>query len=453
MSSEPVISLKKVGKFFEIYNRPRDRLWQILWCGRKKFYKEYWACTDIDLDIYPGQCLGIVGRNGAGKSTLLQLIAGTLAPSRGTVFTRGRLAALLELGSGFNPEFTGRENVFLNAAILGLTNAEITDRYASIAAFADIGEFMDRPVKTYSSGMALRLAFAVMANVNADILIIDEALAVGDAFFTQKCMRFLRDFIATHTVIFVSHDTNAVCSLCTDALLMESGRVTLAGSPRDVAQKYLEELYADQQPEMRLEESAPEKSTQTDIPDCQVRDMRQELFNASQLRNDIELFQFKAGSAGFGTGRGTIENVWFADSNGAPYSWIVGGEKIFLHIQCAIHKPIASPIVGFLVANAFGQQLFGDNTWLACRSQETRLEAGDTLRAVFGFQMPILAPGEYYVTAALGEGTPGKHIQHHWRHDALVFTSHTSSVASGLIGVPMFSIELVKNRGAHNAAV
>lgn len=450
MCSEPVVALKNVGKFFEIYERPRDRLWQMLWRGRKKFYREYWACADINLDVRAGQCLGIVGRNGAGKSTLLQLMAGTLVPSTGTVTRRGRLAALLELGSGFNPEFTGRENVFLNAAILGLDNSEINARYDSIAEFADIGEFMDRPVKTYSSGMALRLAFAVMANVDAEILIIDEALAVGDAFFTQKCMRFLRDFIRSHTVIFVSHDTNAVCSLCTDAILMESGRIVLAGGPKEVAQKYLEGIYGDQQTEMALEESSPALDTPpSPITSRHVaRDMRQDLFNASPLRNDIEIFPFRPENAGFGTGRGTVENVWFADGTGAPYSWIVGGETLFLHIECAIHQPMNNPIVGFLVANSFGQQLFGDNTWLACQSDPISLQAGDRLHAIFGFQMPVLAPGDYSVTAALAEGTPASHVQHHWRHDALLFTAHASSVASGLVGVPMFSIDLVKNRHA-----
>lgn len=441
MSSEPVISLKNVGKFFEVYDHPRDRLWQILWHGHKKFYKEYWACADINLNIYQGECLGIVGRNGAGKSTLLQLIAGTLTPSTGTVNVHGRLAALLELGSGFNPEFSGKDNVFLNAAILGLSQEEISGRYAKIAEFADIGEFMDRPVKTYSSGMALRLAFAVMANVDADILVIDEALAVGDAFFTQKCMRFLRDFIASHTVIFVSHDTNAVCSLCTDTILMESGRITLAGSPKDVSQKYLEDLYGGQQEEMSLARRQP-KQSEPPIHVEPVRDMRQDLLNASCLRNDIEIFPFRPNNSGFGTGRGTIENVWLADANGDAYAWVVGGEKVFLHILCVIHAEIHNPIVGFLAANSFGQHLFGDNTWLTYKKQDMFMQAGDRLHAVFGFQMPILAPGEYYITAALGEGTPQNHIQHHWRHDALAFTAHASSVACGIMGVPMFSIEM-----------
>lgn len=443
MSCSPVISLHNVSKFYEIYDRPRDRLWQILFRGRKKFYREYWACADINLEIYPGECLGIIGRNGAGKSTLLQLMAGTLAPSAGSVTVNGRLAALLELGSGFNPDFTGKENVFLNAAILGLSHTEIGARYKDICEFADIGDFMDRPVKTYSSGMALRVAFAVMANVDADILIIDEALAVGDAFFTQKCMRFLRDFMQNHTVIFVSHDTNAVCSLCSRAALMESGRITTLGSPLDVSRKYLEDLYADQQGDLQLAPS-PLSHQENAAPALPLKDMRQEIFNSSNLRNDLQIFPFEQDSQSFGSGHATVANVWLANAANEPYAWIVGGEVVYLHITCKAHKNIANPIIGFFVSNAYGQNLFGDNTWLALRNQSFQFAQDDTFEVVFGFQMPILAPGEYYVAVAIAEGTPEKHMQHHWRHEALVFVSHSSSVSSGLMGVPMLSVELKK---------
>lgn len=446
MSSEAVVTFRGVGKFFELYAKPRYRLWQMLWRGRKKFYQEYWACADLDLEIARGECLGIVGRNGAGKSTLLQLMAGTLTPSIGQVAVHGRVAALLELGSGFNPEFSGRENVFLNAAILGLTQQEIRERYPKIVEFADIGEFIEMPVKTYSSGMALRLAFAVMANVDADILIIDEALAVGDAFFTQKCMRFLRDFMARNTVVLVSHDTNAICSLCSRAIMLQDGRIKLSGSPRDVSQKYLEELYSERQGEaqMRLGQARQAEEPAHVEAFTPLRDMRQDIFNNSNLRNDIEIFQFNESEKGFGTGRGEIRDVWLANAQDERLAWVVGGEIVSLHIVCAVHQPIPDPIVGFIVVNAFGQQLFGDNTWLAYRNQKLMLATGDKLHTVFRFQMPMLAPGEYYVTAALGEGTPDKHIQHHWRHEALVFNARASSVASGLVGIPMLDIKMAR---------
>lgn len=439
MSSEPVISMQHVGKYYEIYQKPEHRLWQMLLAGRKKFYHEHWACADINLDVQKGECLGIIGRNGAGKSTLLQLMAGTLTPSSGRILVNGRVAALLELGSGFNPEFSGRDNVFLNAAILGLSTGEIRERFPAIAEFADIGDFIDRPVKTYSSGMTLRLAFAVMANVDADILIIDEALAVGDAFFTQKCMRFLRDFMARNTVVFVSHDTNAVCSLCTRALLLEAGRLKLAGSPREVSRKYLEDLYAERQEKVNL--TVPAESRKWSEP---IQDMRREIYNGSTLRNDIEIFQFNQEEAGFGTGNASITEVWLANAGGERYAWIVGGEVVFLHIVCSVNAPVNSPVVGFIVANSWGQQLFGDNTWLAFRDKLMELTPGEKLHVTFKFQMPVLACGEYFVTAAIGEGTPENHIQHHWRHDAMIFQVHSSSLAGGIVGTPMLAIEMEK---------
>ena len=189
------------------------------------FFREFWALKDVSFEVKRGETVGIIGRNGSGKSTLLQIICGTLSPTGGQVETHGRVAALLELGSGFNPEFTGRENVYMNGSVIGLSRDEIDTLFDDIVAFADIGEFIDQPVKTYSSGMYVRLAFAVIAHVNADTLVIDEALAVGDVFFVQKCMRFLRKFMDEGTIIFVSHDTGAVVNLCNRAFMLNKGQV------------------------------------------------------------------------------------------------------------------------------------------------------------------------------------------------------------------------------------
>jgi lipopolysaccharide transport system ATP-binding protein len=237
MSSEVSIRVEGLSKCFQIYDRPHDRLKQFVVPRLqravrqpvKQYFKEFWAVKDVSFEVKKGETVGIIGRNGSGKSTLLQMICGTLNPSRGSIQTRGRIAALLELGSGFNPEFTGRENVYMNSAVLGLKKDEIDQRFEAITAFADIGEFLEQPVKAYSSGMMLRLAFAVIAHVDAEILVIDEALAVGDAFFTQKCMRFLRTFMKTGTVLFVSHDTGSIRNLCSKAIWLEKGivRITL----------------------------------------------------------------------------------------------------------------------------------------------------------------------------------------------------------------------------------
>ena len=242
-SDNVAICIDGVSKYFEIYEKPAHRLLQMIFRGHRQYYRPFWALHDISFEVKRGECVGIIGRNGAGKSTLLQIITGTLTPSAGKVHIKGRVAALLELGSGFNPEFTGRENVYLNASILGLTNKEIDARYDDIVAFADIGEFIDQPIKSYSSGMVVRLAFAVVAHVDADVLIVDEALSVGDAFFTQKCMRFLRRFMKDNTVLFVSHDVAAVNSLCNRAVLLEQGTIKALGNPKDITEQYLANMY------------------------------------------------------------------------------------------------------------------------------------------------------------------------------------------------------------------
>src|SRR5262249_21598801 len=206
------------------------------------YYREFWALRDVSFEVHKGETVGIIGRNGAGKSTLLQILCGTLHPNNGAVTVIGRVAALLELGSGFNPEFSGRENVYLNASVLGLSRNEVEDRFDDIAAFADIGDFIDRPVKTYSTGMLVRLAFAVAAHVDADILVIDEALAVGDAFFVQKCMRWLRAFMRRGTLLFVSHDAGSVVNLCDRAIWLHNGALVMDDSARLVTETYLQSL-------------------------------------------------------------------------------------------------------------------------------------------------------------------------------------------------------------------
>ena len=435
------IELRGVGKTFEIYDRPRDRLLQMLCRGRKNFYRGFTALRDIDLTIRRGECVGIVGRNGAGKSTLLQIIAGTLAPTAGTVRTCGRVAALLELGSGFNPEFTGRENVYLNAAILGLSDAEIDARYGDIVAFADIGDFIDQPVRNYSSGMVMRLAFAVIAHVDADILIVDEALAVGDAYFTQKCMRFLRRFMEEHTLLFVSHDMAAVNSLCTRAVLLEGGTAVMQASPKEVTDVYLRRVYEAAQGESAApaaDAGAPAALPGTDDGDYQ--DMRQEFLRTSSLRNDIQVFRFREDGEFFGKGGCAIEQVCLCDGRGRPCNWITGGEMVTLAVHCRALEPLRSPIVGFHFKDRRGQILFGDNTWLTYRERPFSVAASQLFAARFTFRMPILEKGEYSIGVAVADGSQAEHVQHQWRHDALILTSVSSSVATGIVGIPMRNI-------------
>ena len=443
-SGDVAIGVRGVGKFFEIYEKPSHRLLQMLLMGKRHFFRPFWALADVSFDVGKGECVGIIGRNGAGKSTLLQIITGTLAPSYGEVNVKGRVAALLELGSGFNPEFTGRENVYLNASILGLSTGEIDAKFASIEAFADIGEFIDQPVKSYSSGMAVRLAFAVVAHVDADVLIVDEALAVGDAFFTQKCMRFLRNFMQERTVLFVSHDVAAVNSLCNRAILLENGRVKRMGSPKEITELYLEDMYASMQGESLLSAGKARGAPFPTLfsPEAVFRDQRQDILNASALRNDIQVFRFDEQGAAFGKGGALVENAVLTDEQNAPLAWVVGGEAVTLHVLCKAEQELCSPIVGFMLKDRLGQPLFGDSTYISYKDAALSVPSGARFSARFCFRMPILAAGDYSFAIALAEGTQMEHVQHQWRHDAIILSSVSTSVSTGLMGIPMREITL-----------
>jgi lipopolysaccharide transport system ATP-binding protein len=451
MSSDIAITVRNLSKCFQIYEKPRDRLKQFvlprlrLWSGlrQKNYFREFWALEGVSFEVRRGETIGIIGRNGSGKSTLLQILCGTLYASVGEVQTTGRMAALLELGSGFNPEFTGRENVRLNAVILGLTEQEITRRFDDIVAFADIGEFLDQPVKTYSSGMMLRLAFAVMAHVDADILVIDEALAVGDAFFTQKCMRYLRKFMRTGTVLFVSHDTTSIRSLCNRAIWLEKGKVLRDGDPKEVSEAYLQAFYESQQG--RSTTTRLKAAVARQVRD-EIKDQRQDFINASNLRNDLEVFDFNPDSASFGQGGAQIVEVTLLDPADNRLAWIVGGEQVKLRVVAKANGSLDSPIIGFYVCDKLGQTLFGDNTFLSYVDAPVPCDAGESLQAEFCFQMPLLPPGNYSITVAVANGTQDQHVQHHWVHDALIFRSENSSVATGLIGIPMRAISLTVDR-------
>jgi lipopolysaccharide transport system ATP-binding protein len=452
--SDPVIVINKLSKSFRSYANPADRLSEMFWNGlslvapRKYFASlqaralkqadSFWAVDNISFSVNKGETVGIIGRNGSGKSTLLQLICGTLTPTLGEVQVNGRLAALLELGSGFNPEYTGRENVYLNAQLLGLSRAQIDERFDDIAAFADIGRFLELPTKTYSSGMTVRLAFAVIAHVDADVLVIDEALAVGDAFFTQKCMRFLRKFMLDHTVLFVSHDTGSVKGLCSRAVWLEKGRVLESGSPKRVTDLYLEAFF----------EEKHGKSTSTKLKTTYKKenllntDQRQQFINHSNLRNDLKVFRFDEGAASFGLNGGRIIDVEFLDHSGHGLSWIVGGESVRLKITAELSVDFQSPIMGFYVKDKLGQNLFGDNTYLSYADNSISARAGEMLVCQFDFYMPILAMGDYSIAVALADGDQVTHVHHHWIHDALIFKAEAGGIATGLIGIPMTKIQL-----------
>jgi lipopolysaccharide transport system ATP-binding protein len=455
MSSEVIIRVSDLGKGFHSYEHPSDRLKQTLYglaarlspfpslkakLSRRALAcaRIFWALRHVDLEVRRGETVGIIGRNGSGKSTLLQMVCGTLTPTEGAVTTLGRVAALLELGSGFDVEFTGRENVYMNGQLHGLTKEQIDERFDKIAAFADIGDFLEQPVKTYSSGMFVRLAFAVIAHVDADVLIIDEALAVGDAFFTQKCMRFLRKFMQTGTVLFVSHDSSAIRGLCTRAMWMDHGKVIDIGDAKDVCNRYLEAYYEEHQGKSR----APAISRSAEVASVEARRDRRERYDL--LTNPaLQNFVFDPEKALSQADAATIERVEMQKDDGAPLLWIVGGERVTLRITAQFHEAVGQPVFGFTVKDKLGRMLFGDNTfWLGTEERDS-VPAGERIVAEFEFKMPILLPGDYAVDIAIADASRARDTQVlRWQHDAHLFRSDSATSSTGLIGMPMHEISL-----------
>jgi lipopolysaccharide transport system ATP-binding protein len=440
-TTEYAIEVNGLSKCYQIYDKPSDRLKQMLMRGRKQYYKEFWALKDVSFKIKKGETVGIIGRNGSGKSTLLQMICGTLNPTGGEVKVNGRVAALLELGAGFNPEFSGVENVYMAASLYGLSKEEVDQRFDAIATFADIGDHIHQPVKTYSSGMYVRLAFAVIAHVDANILVVDEALAVGDAFFTQKCMRFLRKFMEQGTVLFVSHDTGAVINLCKRAVWLNSGCLMRLGSPKVIAEDYLASLYKGSEKNTDSVDSDKvvviEKTGNTELEDSEIAEP------AGNYSADLMVFRFnKYNARAFGEGKAKIIDVKIFDKQKKYANQYSGGEIVTLKITAQVKENIYQPIIGFSFKDRLGQVLFGENTYAAYADKNVGASKNDSLVAEFEFAMPTLPPGDYSVSAAIATGTQQDHEQQHWIHDALVIKSITSSVSTGLVGIPMRKIKL-----------
>lgn len=427
----------------------------------QRMYRDFHALHEVSLDIRKGESWGFIGVNGSGKSTLLKIVSGNLRPSSGQVEVDGKVA-ILDYGAGFNGEFTGRENVYMKASILGLTRRQIDTRFDSIAAFAEIGEFMEQPVKTYSSGMGARLGFAIMAHVDADIMITDEALAVGDAFFVQKCMAHIRSFLRNGTFLFVSHSVNDVVALCQKAVWLEHGQVRAIGSAKEVTEAYMSSVVLKQSnryqgadaPAAAGEAAAPAapaeaslgqpelaRLTHAHVPRV-VRDPRLEYLNCSPWRNDIEVPAFDMDAGGYGVGGARIEDVTFTDHDGAVLPWIIGAEVVHLKIDIRAERDLQSPIVGFQVRDRLGQTLFADNTYLITRERPFAVRAGEVFRADFEFQMPLLPAGDYVIRAATALGVEQDNAMMHCLDNALLLRSTTSGARHGLVGVPMFRIQV-----------
>lgn len=358
MSSDIAIKVSGLSKCYHLYDAPKYRLLQILFGGRRKFFREYWALSDVSFEVRKGETIGIIGRNGAGKSTLLQMLCGTLHPTAGDIQINGRLAALLELGAGFNPEFTGRENVFLSGALHGLSVAQIQDRFDSIAAFADIGDFIDQAVKTYSTGMFVRLAFAVQVHLDPDVFVIDEALAVGDQRFVQKCYRKLEELKENGTsLLFVSHDTTAIKMLSDRAIWIHDGKLRTVGDASTVVDAY--------------------RNWADGISELIAAPATKDLANKKQTRV-------------------VVNKACLVAVDGQESSSFTHGEPATLSVDIQNRALQAgNPIrLGFSVRNNRGVEIFGSNTSDNQVPFEVP-EPGAMVSLLASFKLPLLAAGIY----------------------------------------------------------
>jgi lipopolysaccharide transport system ATP-binding protein len=378
----PALRVEAVSKQYRIYDRPADRLKETLTRGRWKAHREFWALSDVSFEVEPGTTTGIIGPNGSGKSTLLQIITGTLEPTHGSVSLEGRVAALLELGAGFNTQFTGIENIFMNASLMGLSKSETERLLPEIASFAEIGDFIYQPLKTYSSGMYVRLAFATAIATSPQILIIDEALAVGDAVFQHRCMRRIKEMQENGTtILFVSHDPSAIRALCNRAILLNHGKIVAKGTPADVLNRYQKIIMARQQAyEANLK---PAETTEPSAP--------APVFN----RNATPLtYLYRHGDRS-----AEVLQVELLDSSLRRTELVETGEPVSIRIVYVAHADLDHVVCGFMIRNRHGIHIYGTNTEL----QEVPFEPvrrGQLMEVTFEFNC-WLAPDLFSLCVAV----------------------------------------------------
>jgi ABC-type polysaccharide/polyol phosphate transport system ATPase subunit len=395
------ISVQNLSKVYKLYDSKKDRLKEAISPLKKKYHRDFYALNDISFEVKQGETVGLIGKNGSGKSTLLKMITGLITPTSGSIAVNGKVSALLELGAGFNPEYTGLENIFLNGTIMGFTREEMGAKLDDIVNFADIGDFIHQPVKMYSSGMSIRLAFAVAINVEPDILIIDEALAVGDIRFQQKCYRKINSFREQgKTILFCTHDTGAVLNLCSTCLWLHDGQIKSYGEPDEIVEDYKSYMFFEQsktevQNVGAVKTAPPEKQT---LPWVSVKNC-----------------------AYYGEGGAEITEVCFyKQETGQAVTVLRGGEEVIIGIKAVGLSSLEKPFFGFLVKNSYGVDVFGTNTVIENITIST-LNKNEYVEVFFPFTFPLLTNGAYAIDVAISEGTQGVHVNHCWKYDVFCF--------------------------------
>lgn len=431
----PAIRVHNLSKCYEIYPQPHDRLKQSIYprlqrfIGKppKRYFSEFWALRDVSFEVKKGETIGIIGRNGSGKSTLLQMICGTLTPTSGSIHTCGRIGALLELGSGFNAEFTGRENVYMNAAVLGLSREETEACFDDIIAFADIGDFIEQPVKMYSSGMMVRLAFAVQAQISPAILIVDEALAVGDAKFQAKCFERLRKLKDTGTsILLVTHSSEQIVTHCTRALLLENGHVVESGNPRTVVNRYMDLLFGKDRQSSNSAPIVPSVPSTHEVTDlnCPLN-YAQDVFATHPGYNSHEYR--------WGDGRALILDFYLS-ANGESYPSVIStGQTVVLAMSVKFLSSLVRPILGITIRTKEGVTVYGVNSETLEIDEFKKLgHYGQVAYAKASFCCR-LAPGDYFISLGIATKQGEETTPHDRRYDAIHLQVRPGTTFFGLI--------------------
>jgi lipopolysaccharide transport system ATP-binding protein len=433
-----VVEVRNLSKNYPLSNSQLGRM-RHLFTSRKNHPGEgLWALREVSFSVVRGEAFGIIGANGSGKSTLLQIVAGILRPTAGSVEVHGRLSALLELGSGFSPEFTGRDNVYLNASLLGLSRDETDERFAAIERFAGIGDFIGQPIRTYSTGMVLRLAFAVAAHVDPEILIVDEALAVGDIAFRQRCMRKIHDLRARGaTILFVSHETSDVKALCERCLWLQNGVVQELGEADEVVARYLsaalhkEVLHKD----TRHGDTAKMRSGAA-IAGHQA---------PAAVADFVDGFKGMLDGYRYGDGRAAIVGAELVDASGHSVHPVMPLDRVVLRMSFRVNAQIASPIAGFLVRNGRGENIFGSNT-----ARENYplpdMAAGDATNVDFHWPTPWMAPGVYRISLGIADGNIESYQMCDYIEDAVEMKIGGDAGSPGYFQLPCASVTIHSNQ-------
>lgn len=408
--------------------------------GRRspRFFETSHVLRDIELTVHKGRSLGIIGQNGCGKSTLLKMVASIINPTSGTLQVNGRVASIIELGAGFNPEDTGLQNINSYLTMYGIPSAVFPEKIRQVIEFSGLADKVAAPVKTYSSGMVVRLAFAIIAHLDADILLVDEALAVGDAVFSQKCIRFIKAFKQRGTILFVSHDLNALQSFCDEVIWLQGGVIRARGRARPVCEAYLEFTLSADYPDLARQQAtaAPELSPAL----APVIEMAPEDPAATvEISSELDL------ARGFGGSQVGVVDVALRSATREKRSLVNGGETVELVIRVQANAEVTAPIIGFLVKNNRGVEIFGENTLNDLQSGPLHFEPGAQYEAVFRFTFPVLPSGDYTVSVAVADGDFFQHQQLVWRHDVLVLRVASERFRYGLIGLSATNVSVYRD--------